>query len=76
MIVKISASEKELTAKLCAEMNCTASFYTIETNNLMVQAVILNTDGSDLSNSDAWYVGRTIAWAVFVKTFCEIIQSN
>ena len=64
MIVKIESSDIEVTKEVCVQMNCTVSFYTIETNSIMVQAEILDESGCDVSPADAWYVGRSIAWKI------------
>ena len=62
MIVKISKGEIEVYKEICALSEYRANFYSIESNDLMVQVEILELNGDDLTNVNALILGRTVAW--------------
>jgi hypothetical protein len=72
MLIKLDKKEKELFQKICELSNCKVYFLTDENNPLIMQAEITNQDGSDLSNKDAWHVGRSLAWGQAT----ELVKSN
>lgn len=62
MIVKIAKGEIEVYKEICALSEYRANFYSIESNDLMVQVEILELNGDDLTNVNALILGRTVAW--------------
>jgi len=67
MIVKIEKNEIEAVKETCALSDFKIRFYSIESNPLMVQVEILEQNGDDLTNKDAWLLGRTIVWTLASK---------
>lgn len=64
MIVKIDKKEIDAITQTCALANCKVSFFTIESNLLMVQAEILENNGDEISPKDAWLIGRSVVWTI------------
>ena len=62
MIVKIGKGEIDTYREICALSEYRANFYSIESNDLLVQVEILELNGDDLTNVNALILGRTIAW--------------
>lgn len=60
MIVKIDKKEVEAVKKVCALAHASAKFFTMETNGLMVQVEITETDGRELTAKDTWHIVRSI----------------
>ena len=67
MIVKIDRKDIDVYKEVCALSDYRFSFYSIESNPLMVQVEILEMDGRDLANTDALVLGRTIVWTITSK---------
>lgn len=72
MIVPIDKNEKEPVEEMCALSNCKVSFYTMESNPLMLQAEITELNGEELSTKDAWFIGRSVAWSMACKALKTI----
>lgn len=62
MIVKIDATEKDAVQKSCAELGFMVSFYTIENNDLMVQAEILWEGALELKPEVAFALGKVVVY--------------
>jgi len=56
MIVKITKDEREPLEKVCAIFDLKCMVYTMESNELLLQAEITHQCGSELSPSTAWHL--------------------
>lgn len=67
MIVRTRISEREEIQKQCALFGLKVRFYTIESNDKIEQAEIIEPNGDEVSPVDAWLLGRSVVWNLSAK---------
>lgn len=71
MIVKIDKKEIDAVKYICALHDFKVSFYTIESNPLMVQVEIRNEFGDEVSPGMAWHLGKSVEIKLQCQSFSK-----
>ncbi len=58
MITKIAATDRDALHKVCAMSDFLCTFFTIESNEQLLQVEITNVDGSEIRPEYAYHLGR------------------